>query len=194
MKKFTTLEFFYKGNKDQAIKTSNPYMKAILYSFAENYNKQVSLDHIVKISSDKLGADKIQEVTKELVNIGMQLFLQGYLSLTAASIKPKADTVKPKLNTMAMYQINQNNSIWITNTTHEPIRISNDLERYVFKYMDGSRDIEAIVNELQIHLSKNEITIKKDNLPITNIHDVYDVLVENIKQIIETANINNLLV
>ena len=158
----TIAQFYFNGNKDSAISTSSPGMKAILYVFAEHWNQPLSFDEIVKLAAKKLPKVKQEVIVAEFLNNGMRMVLSGHINVSVE--KPcsiSAVKAKPKVSALTLWQATHVNGLWVTNEMHERLGI-NLLEKYALRYMDGKHTNDEIASKLLEHIAKGEMTVSKD--------------------------------
>jgi methyltransferase-like protein/cyclopropane fatty-acyl-phospholipid synthase-like methyltransferase len=163
------VKFYYNNNKETNLSTSSPYMKAILYSFAENVGYNISFNKICEIANKKLGAHHLNEIRTELMNNAMTLVLQGYINI---SVNPSFEHNKcnmdyPQMaNSLIEYQVRHTDNFWVTNEKHELIGIS-IFEKFMLKAMNGKDDKEQILEKLVSHVLSGEMLIHKDEVAVT---------------------------
>lgn len=160
------LEFYFSGIKESPISTSSPIMKAILYTFAENWNYPLAFDKIVELANIKLPAAKKDDIEAELINNAMGLVLSGYITISTESIKATSIVGdKPKVNDLVRYQCEHIPGLWITNAMHEKLDI-NLFEKFAFRYMDGKHSIDELNAKMLEHAENGELTLSRDGVKI----------------------------
>ncbi|MES2214857.1 MAG: class I SAM-dependent methyltransferase [Pseudomonadota bacterium] len=189
-----TAKFFYQGNKDNNLSSSSPFMKAILYSFAENWNMPLSIDELVKASMAKLPSASAQDIKSEIINNAMRMVLSGYITIT--SEKPHFTnilTAKPKVSELVRYQSEHIPGLWVTNEMHDRIGVTL-LEKYAFRYMDGKHTKEDLVTKLMAHVKKNELTLSRDGVKLEDEAAIKKEMTAAVEQMLERTKTSALLV
>lgn len=188
-----SLNFFFNGNQDSKLSTSSPHMKAILYTFGENINRPINFDALIKSSNQKLGGNKLTEITNELLNNAMRLVLQGYLTITLSSLtKNDINLTKPKAATLPLYQVHNSNNLWVTNARHEPIAITL-FEKYAMRYMNGKNNKKQIIDSLLSNITSGELVFNKDNAKVTDQQEISNELAKLLDAAIHRLSTNLVL-
>jgi methyltransferase-like protein len=181
----TSAQFYLNGNKDSSISTSSPRMKAILYTFAENWNHLLSFDDVVKLSMKKLPQENKEAIEAELLNNGMRMVLSGYISLSSEKpLSVNKIAAKPKVSNFVSWQAKNINGLWVTNEMHDRLAI-NILEKIALRYMDGKNSVEKIVEHILEHVSNNEITLSKDGQKIEDKEQIKEEINKALTQSLE---------
>lgn len=188
-----SLNFFYNNNKDAKFSTSSSVMKALLYTFYENLNMNLSFNDIAIEANKKLRTE-LKKVKEEFLNNAMILFLQGYLTITLQKTRSKVNINKPKIARYAAYQLANTNKMWVTNLLHEVIGI-NSIEKICFSYMNGQNDKKKLLELLMQHAKKGEITLNKQNgEKLENLDEIRKELTGLVDLVINKAVVSALLV
>lgn len=158
------LKFFIQGNKERAIKTSSPWLKAILYVFIENKGNPLHFNTIIERATSKFSADHKTIIESELLNNAMTLVMKGVIDISLLEIDKIKNTVinKPALKPLASHQIQDPSSTWITSMSHEPISI-NALEKFIMQYMDGSRTQEQVIDCLMDEVKSGKLNLNNND-------------------------------
>lgn len=188
-----SLQFFYRNNKESSISSSSPYMKSILYTFAEHL-EPISFEKLTVNASQKLGVNnKLEEIRKEFITNAMRLVFQGYIAITLRkAITGKINLEQPKVAKLAMYQASNSNSLWVTNLRHEPVGI-NIFEKYAIRYMNGKNNKEQILESVMLHVVAGEITLNRDGKKIENHEEITKELANYLDLFLGNAVTNALL-
>lgn len=156
------LKFFFKGNKDQNISTSSPWLKAIFYVFIENKGYPLAFKTIVEKASKKFKDNRSSQIEIDLLANAMNLIMKGYIEISLNSIdREQVKIHKPKITKIAQYQAEKPNNNWITNLSHMPIAIT-VFDKFALKYMDGKNTKEQILDHLIDDVKNGKITLHKD--------------------------------
>jgi len=160
------LKFYFKGNKEQYITTSSPWLKAILYTFIENGGYPLKFDTIIEKANKKFKTDSKAQIEADLLKNVMNLVIKGYIDISLierTSDKVKVD--KPKISDLAFYQANNTNNTWVTNLYHAPVGI-NLFDKFALKYMDGKNTKQQILELLIKDVKDGKINMSKDKKKI----------------------------
>ncbi|WPY00209.1 Methyltransferase domain protein [Candidatus Trichorickettsia mobilis] len=188
-----SLKFFLNGNKESSLSTSSPYMKAILYSFAEHLNNPISFDKLSASSNQKLGGNKLAEIKKEFLSNAMRLVLQGYITITLQNTRSKANLDCPKVAKLPVYQVTHTNNLWVTSLKHEAVEI-NIFEKYAIKYMDGKRTKQEIVDAVMPHVTAGELVLSREGKKIEDHEELVKELTNCLNVALNKAAANALLI
>lgn len=187
-------KFYISGKKDFSISTFSAAMKAILYTFAQSNNKFIDLSTIVKIAHSKLHSTAKEQIKNEFLANALQMIFSGQLSISLEGNKA-ANRVseKPQVTLLARYQTEKMPQMWVTNTNGHPIAV-NIFAKYAFRYMDGKRNKEQIVEELlNNHISNNDLVLEKNGKKLEDKQDLHASLAEALGNTINYAQENHLL-
>lgn len=154
-------QFFFQGNKDTAISSTSPVMKAALYTFAENWNNPLAFDEIVKQIQKKLPKAKADEIAAELGINAMRMILSGHISISEAPKFINTLSKKPVVSELVRFQAANMPTLWVTNEMHERIGI-NILEKYLLRYLDGKHTAEDLTAKMIAHVDSGELNISKE--------------------------------
>lgn len=162
------LDFYLNGNTENKISTTSANMKAILYTFAENFNIPMKAEEIIKEATKKVKGAKTEEVKAEFINNAMRLVLSGHISLTTEENKFTTKVSKtPTASKLAQYQCKNVQGLWATNEKHERVGI-NLFEKVAMRYMDGKHNVDQIVDKVMEHVKKDELTISINDKKVTD--------------------------
>lgn len=186
-----SLKFFYGNDESSHLSTSSNYMKAILYSFAENSNNPVSFEQVTQSANKKLGGTKLSEIKAELINIAMRLVLQGYINLSLQK-NTVPNLTKPKAYSLAKYQVTLPQN-WVTSQRHK-IVVLNIFEKIALQYMDGKNDKNAILNLVIKHVESGELVLNRDDKKIEDIATIKEELSKFLDPTLEKMAQNGILV
>ena len=188
-----SLKFFFKGNKDQHISTSSPWLKAILYVFIENKGYPLAFETLVKKANKKFKTNRAAQVEIDLLKNAMNLIIKGYIEIRLHGRdieKVKLD--KPTLSVLASHQANTPNSTWITSIAHEPISI-NFFDKFALKYMDGKNNKKQILDHLLEEANSGQITLNKDNKKIEDVAQIKKELLAHLDHTIDKLSMQGVL-
>lgn len=189
-----SVTFYMNGNKDSSISTSSPRMKAIFYTFAENWNNPLSYDALLSDSTKKLSGEKKENVAIELMNNAMRLVLSGYISLGVEKpLHKNKIEKKPKAYDLAIFQATNLPGLWVTNTQHDRIGI-NVLDKLAIRYMDGNNDKKQILAKLLEHATNGDVNISKNGEKIADVKVVEKELSAGLDQTLERLKVSAVLI
>lgn len=157
-----TLKFFFNGSKDVSISTSSPFMKAILYTLAENSHTYLKAEELYKESAKKIKGCKIEDIKTDFLNNAMRLVLSGYINIRSDAPKGSSTVSdKPKVTDLVRAQSLYSKGLWVSNQRHERLGI-NIFDKVALRYLDGKNTIEDIKAKVMDHITSGELTISKD--------------------------------
>ncbi|MBP7190087.1 MAG: methyltransferase regulatory domain-containing protein [Rickettsiaceae bacterium] len=156
------IKFYYEGDKETYFSRTTPISKAIFYSLSYYWNYPVSFDELVDQTMQILNKETIDEIEKEACDEFMHLIKLGYLSISLSAPKFINElSEKPKISDIAIYQAAIGQP-WVTSMTHKVIWMSN-IEKYIYRYLDGNHSITDIADKLLQHLKNGEIKSEYDD-------------------------------
>ncbi len=186
--------FFFKGNKNNKLCSSSPIEKAIMYSFAENWNKPLSFDELVSLSNKKIPSVKVGEIEAELINNTMRIVFSGLITLSSEAPKfTNTLSANPKVSDLVRYQCQNMPGFWVTNEIHDRINIA-PFEKYAFRYMDGHHKKEDLVLKLMEHVANGDLTFSNDSAKLEDNQAVEKKLIAAVAQMLEKTKNHSLLV
>jgi methyltransferase-like protein/2-polyprenyl-3-methyl-5-hydroxy-6-metoxy-1,4-benzoquinol methylase len=157
------VEFYFNGVKEAPVSTTSPIMKAVLYTFAENWGHPLSFNNIVKLAGEKLPSAKAADIEQELTNNAMRMVLSGHITIFAEdSATTNTISAKPKVLDIVRYQAEHMPTLWVTNGSHERLGI-NIFEKFAFRYMDGKNSVEELTAKMLEHVKNGDLVVNKDN-------------------------------
>jgi methyltransferase-like protein len=151
-----------RSNNESKISSSNPYMKAILFTFAQNFGTSLSFNQIVDFAAKFLNTKETNLIESEIKKHAFELYFKNYMMLYNYNINPKKDLDLsiPKVYPLAIFQVEQGQN-WVTNKLYEKIYLD-EIERTFVRFMNG-KNITTVIAKLSIEFaSKNNIQISKD--------------------------------
>jgi len=180
-----SLKFYFKGNKEQHISTTSPWLKAILYVFIENKGYPLSFKNIIEKANKKFKTDRRAQIEMDLLKNAMNLVIKGYIEISLFERdKDKVKLDKPELSELATYQAKLSNNTWITNIAHAPIGI-NLFDKFALKYMDGKNTRKQILERLLEEAKNGQITLNKDNKKLEDMAQIKKELTAHLDNTIE---------
>ncbi|MES2215483.1 MAG: class I SAM-dependent methyltransferase [Pseudomonadota bacterium] len=190
-----SLSFYINDNKESAISTSSPIMKAILYACAESNGYPTSPKALAKDATKKLKNVTSDAVKAEIDNNMPLLLLRGMINVVP-NLPTYINTIssKPKVSDLVRFQASKDNAIVATNQVNDAVSI-NIVDRFALRYLDGKNTIEQIVDKLiESHVKSGDLVIKEGETPITDAKVLKSRLQEALLQCIESYRKNCLLV
>ncbi|WPY00208.1 Methyltransferase domain protein [Candidatus Trichorickettsia mobilis] len=156
------IEFVDPTNNNLSLSTASPYLKAVLYSFADCYDHPLSFDELTMMATQKLKKfdnNILEKVQDRLLNNLMGLVSQGYVNITLQYFQvPEPNLDKPCLTKIALYQVRNTQNGWVTNLKHGIVNI-NELEIMAMQYMDGKLDRKEILERVLINIKEKDLTL-----------------------------------
>lgn len=170
------LKFFFKNNKEQHISTTSPWLKSVLYVFAENKGYPLSYDSIVKQANEKFKEDRKAQIENDLLNNAMNLVIKGYMDICLLERnKAKVNLDKPCVSNLVLHQVNNTVNNWVTSPSHVPIGI-NIFDKFALKYMDGKNTKDSIIEHLTKEVESGNLTVNQDNKKVEGADKIKEML------------------
>jgi methyltransferase-like protein len=165
---------------------------AIFVTMFENNKKLLKVDEIVKLVLERFeeGFKPTAEIIKaNLYELGLRVFLSGGMGLLSdkgAYTNKVGD--KPAALPLARHQAKSKN--WVTNGRHQKLSID-IAPRLIMQYMDGTNDVQAIIDKLMTHITTGELKLQKDGRDLKSSEvtrdEVGDIVSKSIEQMTENA-------
>jgi methyltransferase-like protein/trans-aconitate methyltransferase len=190
-----TLSFYLNGNKEAAISTSSPSMKAVLYAAAETCGYPISPNDMATLAATKLPNFSAEVIKAEIDGNIPLLMLRGMVK-AFGSPPEYINTIsdKPKTSSLTRFQALKNNASWVTNQINDIVSIS-IVDRFILRYMDGKHTVDQIVDKLiESHIKNGELVIRQGEEPITDDKEIRARLKEAVATCLESYKKNCLLV
>lgn len=166
------VKFFFKGDENQYVSSSSPCVKAALYVFAEYKGYPLKFRTIAEKASKFFKNDCKAQIEDDLLSSAMNLVMKGYMEISLFERdKSKVNLEKPTLSNLALYQVNNTSSTWVTGFNHAPVGI-NIFDRLALKYMDGKNTKKQILDNLIKEVADGQLTLNKDNMKIDDPKEV----------------------
>ena len=171
------VKFFFKGDENQYVSSSSPCLKAALYVFAEYKGYPLKFGTIAEKASKFFKDDCKAQIEADLLSSAMNLVMKGYMEISLFERdKSKVNLEKPTLSNLALYQVNNTSSAWVTGFNHAAVGI-NIFDRFALKYMDGKNTKKQILDNLVKEVADGQLTLNKDNMKIEDPKEVRKELV-----------------
>ncbi|MBN9565137.1 MAG: methyltransferase regulatory domain-containing protein [Alphaproteobacteria bacterium] len=172
--------------------THNRVATAIFLTLFENNKKPLKVDEIVKLTLERFDEEfrPAPDVIKaNLYELSLRVFLSGgMVLLSERGVNADKVTEKPVALPLARHQAKS--KTWVTNSRHQ--RLSIDIvPRLIIQYMDGTNDLQAIIDKVMTHISTGEIKLQKDGKEVklgeVTREEVSEIVTKSIEQMMENA-------
>jgi methyltransferase-like protein len=197
------VKFFLDISNNINITSSSKYMKAALYTFAENFGKYISFDQLLDESAQKLSNAFDDEESEETVRMSIkrdfcdyaiQFLMSGNMDISFA---PPQDVTyisdRPQVLPFARAQALHMDQSWVSNSRHMSCAV-NLLDRYAMRYMDGINSKEDIAEFVMGHIESGEITLSKGDDKIQDPILARSEIMDAVEKICEKMLENHLLI
>ena len=189
------LEFYYAGNKDNKLNSNSPILKALLYIFHEAVNFSMTSKELTAKIKEMLPKNKLsdEQIMVEIMSNITRLVFCGYIIISTAKptfINKPSDM--PKISDLARMQLELKQN-WVTNEVHDRVNLS-PLDVYTMKYLDGKHNKEQVLDKLIEHVKTGELSVNKDNKPVTEPKEVRDLVQPYLDHALAAYATNALLV
>jgi SAM-dependent methyltransferase len=182
----------FRGPKGPSVGTDHAPTKAAFLYLAEVWPLSVPLDELQAVSRARLAAEAV--VVQEeaayardnylLAENLLQAFLSGVIELhlhaPPLTIQPGRF---PRVPGFARRQARERDRV--TNLRHEVVPLD-DVSRHLFVLLDGSRDREALVEEMQQWTADRGMVVQRHGRPVTDAVQVRGVLAEGVEAQLQT--------
>ena len=149
----------YKTLGEQIMTTSQPVCHAIMESIHEAFPQSLSIDELYAAVEKKAAADLQHDnmTQKEVLATMVQWMLAGYIDFRFDKDRLTTNiNGNPTVTSWARTQACANR--YVTNLRHEMMTVS-ELHRQIIPFLDGSRDISGIANEIQVLIELGMLNI-----------------------------------
>lgn len=185
--------FYFKGNKEQHVSSTSPWLKAILYTLAENKGFPIKFNTLIDKANKKFKTDRKAQIEIDLINNAMNLVVKGYMEIGLLERdKEKINLEKPAISKLASYQVKNTSNNWVTSVDHVPIGV-NLLDKFILSHIDGKNTKEQIVELLAKEAVDGKITLNKDNKKLENAAEIKQELATNLESTIEKFSMQGIL-
>lgn len=163
------LEFQAAGNLK--LKTSDPVLLAMLQVFSEHNRELLPFDQLAKLVRAKLknahfvfaqGQEQLLEETLSL-SLMRYLFIGGFHFYLGTFNYVASVSKKPVASVLARYQVKTQE--WISNQCQECKYIT-AFDRFLINYLDGTRDMAALIDAMLPHFASKELVMREDDVPL----------------------------
>lgn len=187
------LKFFFKGNKDQHISTSSPWLKAALYVFVENKGYPLKFETVVKKANQKFKENHAPQVEADLLNNALNLVIKGYMEIyLSEKDKDQLKLDKPAVTPLILQQSKDLTSTWVTNLYHEPVGV-NGFDKCALQYMDGKNSKKQILDMLVEDAKNNKITLNKGDKKVEDVAQIKQDLALHLDHTISKLSMQGIL-
>lgn len=188
-----SIKFFYKGQQDQNIATSSPWLKAALYVLAENKGYPLKFDTIVKKANAKFKANHMGEIETDLLNNALNLVIKGYMEISLSEKDREGLKLeKPVVTPLVQKQAQNLQSSWVTSMYHEPIQV-NAFDKFALKYMDGKNSKSQILDLLIEDTKSGKITLNKGDQKIEDLAQIKEDLEKHLDHAVNKLSMQGIL-
>lgn len=193
LEKDEALKFYFKESKENFISTTSSSLKSVFYTFDENKGSTLSFNKLVKKANAKLKNNKLPQIEIDLQNSALELIMRGYMAICLFTRdKDKVKLAKPHLTKLALYQINNTNNDWVTNSRHSSIAI-NIFDKFALKHMNGKNTKQDILNYLFKDVKDGNLNFTRENKNIEDPNEIKKELTEHLDHSIKKFHINGVL-
>lgn len=187
------LKFFYEGNKDNAVSTSAPGLKAIFYVLSENRGYPLYFQTIIEKAKEKLKNTSKDQIENDLLSNAMNLIMKGYIQISIKEQKKEdLDLSHPKVSSIVSLQVKNSSAKWVTNLAHQPVHFDS-VDRIAIGYLNGKNDKQQILDALFNEVKDSKITLNKDDKQVTEEEDIKKELNNYIDAAIERFVLNKII-
>jgi methyltransferase-like protein/SAM-dependent methyltransferase len=162
----------FRTERGKTVSTNIPPVKAALLALFEAWPGALSFDAVVAAARHRLGPGAAaQEGDRRLL---AQALLQLYLSnLVALHVRPfpfvREPGDRPLASPLARLQAADGNRV--TSRLHSLVELEG-VDRYVLRYLDGTRDRAAVVDALAEAVTSGRVELRHDGQPPHNAEEV----------------------
>jgi methyltransferase-like protein/16S rRNA G527 N7-methylase RsmG len=162
--------FYFNNSTENKINTSKPSLKAMLYAFAGNKLRYLSIKDILDIAPKMLSTHKlsIEEFKEEVLTNLLKLIFTGYVTPCLENSKAIYKiSEKPLVSDNARKQLTWNRGLWVTNSFHTkfPLHI---IDNYILRYLDGNHTEKDLIEKLLEHVKAGDLSLDTDGKKITD--------------------------
>jgi methyltransferase-like protein/cyclopropane fatty-acyl-phospholipid synthase-like methyltransferase len=183
-----------KFNGPVTLTTHNRVATAIFLTLFENNKTPLKANELVQLTLERFeeGFKPTAEVIRaNLYDLGLRVFLSGGLALLSdkgACTDKVGD--KPAALVVARHQAKSKN--WVTNGRHQRLNVD-VAPRIIIQYMDGTNDMQAIIDKVMTHFTTGELKLQRDGLDVKSSEVVREEVAEIVTRSIEQLRENGLL-
>jgi methyltransferase-like protein/cyclopropane fatty-acyl-phospholipid synthase-like methyltransferase len=165
------------GPKRSSLKTDNPLLKAALMLLSEAWPQAVHFADLLAKACDMSGQGAVEDGKGESEGsraLG-ELLLRAYAGgIAEFSLQPPQFVAQPGVRPVAspLVRLQSRESNKVINLRHANVAIEDALGRQLLQLLDGSRDRNALVNDLVASIESGLITIQKEGATVEDINEI----------------------
>jgi len=156
------------GPKNSSLQTDNPLIKAAIVALGEVWPKALRFQDLLdtaRRSCDQGSCGEVGSVDDDQRTLG-ELLLRAYAGgLVEFSIAPpqlvSRPSERPVSSPLARLQSTENSEV--VNLRHFNIRVEDPLSRQLLQLLDGTRNRDALINEVVALIESGAAVVEKDN-------------------------------
>lgn len=175
------------GPKRSSLKTDNPLLKAALMLLSEAWPRAFHFHDLLAQARNISGQHSVKDgngVHEETRALG-ELLVRAYAGgIAEFSLHPPRFVVQPSVrpvaSPLARFQSREGDKV--INLRHANISIEDALGRQLLRLLDGSRDRNALVNDLMAAIESGLITIQKEGNPVEDIDEIRQFILAGLEQ------------
>lgn len=175
------------GPKRSSLKTDNPLLKAVLMLLSEAWPQALHFHDLLTKARNMSGQHTEgngKRAAEESRALG-ELLLRAYAGgIAEFSLQPPRFVMQPGVRPVAspLARLQSRESDKVINLRHANISIEDALGRQLLQLLDGSRDHNALVNDLVASIESGAITVQKEGNPVEDIDEIRRFIAAGLEQ------------
>jgi methyltransferase-like protein/2-polyprenyl-3-methyl-5-hydroxy-6-metoxy-1,4-benzoquinol methylase len=165
------VEVAFSNANGRTIRTADTHTKVALAELAQTWPASRSVDDLYTVAKKRAGADTIMDAARDgaarvqLANNLNHLIVMGLLDFSFAADR-FATTVEDKPTAFQLARLQSETDKNVSTLSHAIVSLS-DASRFLIRYIDGTRDRDALVGVLRTAVEEGKLTVQGDEETVT---------------------------
>ena len=175
----------FRSVKGQGLATNHPLMKAAMLCLAQSWPRPIGFMELLGHAHAQLGDHKhMSSQAEDMALLGNMVFQAYGKNLVELHVHVPHFVLevseRPIASALARLQIRQ--SAFVTNVLHGSVKIEDLLGRHLLSLLDGTRDRNALVAELEALVRSGATTVQKDGVVVEDPQKIHQLLVDGMEE------------
>lgn len=177
----------FRSERGQALATNHPLMKAAMLCLAQSWPRPIGFTELLGQAYAQLGEGGHKHMgsrAEDLALLGNMVFQAYGKNLVELHVHVPHFVLevseRPIASALARLQIRQ--SAFVTNVLHGSVKIEDLLGRHLLSLLDGTRDRNALVAELEALVRSGAATVQKDGVVMENPREIHQLLADGMEE------------
>jgi len=171
----------FRGPRRETVKTSHPLAKAALLHLGELWPQSVSFEELLAAARARVGSRGNEEESSAstLAKILWGGYCTGLVELHA-QVPRLAVKVSERPEASSVARLQSQSQPTVTNLCHQRVLIDGVIAQRLLVLLDGTRDRDALLEELRPLVKSGEATLLKEGKPVTDVTEALKILADEL--------------